>query len=262
MRVLQIEDDALAARGNELVFKSIAAVVDSAESGGEALEILRVSDYDILIVDLALPDISGRDLVQKMRARGIDTPVAMLTGYDDMTNKMEAFAVGVDDFIAKPVAPAELIARVRAIVRRNRGFSRNLLREGELLLDQDSRQVIASGQELKLTKKEYELLELLLLRRGRVVSRNIVLDHLYGAGDGPLSRTVEVFLCYLRRKLSAAGLPDLIRTVAGIGYTIPKAEDPKAEEIISRSALNPDSGLAFAGASRRAAHRRAKTLSS
>jgi two-component system cell cycle response regulator CtrA len=226
MRVLQVEDDALTARGNEMVLKSINAVVDSAVSGGEALEILRACDYDILIVDLGLPDIPGEDLVRKLRTRGIETPVAILTGHDGMAAKMAAFAVGVDDFITKPVAPAELIARVRAIVRRNRGFCRNLLREGELELDQDRRQVTVSGRELKLTKKEYELLELLLLRRGRVVSRNVVLDHLYGGGEGPVSRTVEVFLCYLRRKLAAAGLPDLIRTVSGVGYTIPRGAEP------------------------------------
>lgn len=226
MRVLQVEDDEAAARGTELVFRSAGAIVESTETGAEALDYLRAGTYDIVIVDLRLPDMPGQEFVRKLRARGIDTPVAILSGHSSIQAKMAAFEVGADDFIAKPAEAAELVARVRAIVRRNLGFSRNILREGELELDQDRRLVTVGDTAVDLTRKEYELLELLLLRRGRVVSKSLVLDHLYGSADGPASRTVEVFLCHLRRKIDRAGMPGLIKTVTGIGYSIARTAEP------------------------------------
>ncbi len=227
MRILQVEDDSNAARCNEMVLKSIGAVIDSAETGHEALDILRFAEYDILIVDLHLPDMSGQEFIRLLRGRGVHTPIAVLSGHSGMEAKMEAFESGIDDFIAKPVASAELVARVRSIIRRNCGFSRNLLREGELLLDQDTRQVSVAGRDghLKLSRKEYALLELLMLRRGQVVSISRVMDHLYGGPEEPHSRTVAVFLCHLRKKLAQAGITDVITTIAGVGLMISKRPD-------------------------------------
>jgi two-component system cell cycle response regulator CtrA len=227
MRVLQLEDDAAAARCNAMALRSIGAVVDSVETCEEALEILRFGDYDILIVDLQIPDMPGHEFIRMLRARGIHTPIAVLTGHCGMAAKMAAFESGIDDFIAKPVAIAELIARIRAIIRRNCGFSQNVLREGELLLDQDTRQVTVAGRglKLKLSRKEYALLELLMLRRGQVVSNSRVMDHLYGGPEEPHSRTVAVFLCHLRKKLAQAGITDIITTVAGVGLMIPRCAD-------------------------------------
>jgi two-component system cell cycle response regulator CtrA len=208
------------ARGTEMLFKSIGAIIEQAETGEEALEILRTSEYDIVIVDLHLPDMPGNELVTKIRARRIDTPVVILTGMPCMQAKVSAFGAGVDDFISKPVDNAELVARVRAIVRRNLGHSHHLLRSGNVVLDQDARQVTVAGEDVALTRKEFALLELIMLRRGRVVSKTTIMDHLYGGIDEPLSRTVDVFLCYLRKKLARAGAPDLIKTVLGVGFTL------------------------------------------
>ena len=220
MRVLQVEDDTIVARGNELLLKSIGSTIDTAETGEEALEILRSSKYDILIVDQQLPDMQGHDVVRQMRARRIETPVLMVTGHAAPAVKMRAFGVGVDDFVAKPVDNGELVARLRAIVRRNHGFSHRLLHAGPVVLDQDSRTMAVDGAEVRLTRKEFDLLELLLIRRGRVVAKGTVLDHLYGGLDEPSSRTVDVFLCYLRKKMARAGAPELIQTVPGVGYRI------------------------------------------
>lgn len=220
MRILQVEDDSIVASGNALLLKSIGAAADTAETGAEALEILRSYEYDIIIVDLHLPDMSGDVLVQKIRARNIDTPVLMLTGFPALDSKIKAFGVGVDDFLAKPVANAELIARVRAIVRRTHGFSHRLLTAGKLVLDLDSGRTTVAGTEVRLTQKERSVLELLLLRRGRAVSKAVIMDHLYGSLDAPVSRTIDVFVCYLRKKLAQVGAADLIRTVAGTGYII------------------------------------------
>jgi len=220
MRVLQVEDDAIVARGTELLLRSVGSIVDTAGTGAEALEILRMTEYDIMIVDLQLPDMQGHELVRQMRARRIETPVLMVTGFSAPAAKMAAFAVGVDDFVAKPVDNAELIARLRAIVRRNNGFSHRVLQAGPVRLDQDGRTLAIGGSPVRLTRKEFDLLELLLIRRGRVVTKGTVLDHLYGGLDEPTSRTVDVFLCYLRKKMAGAGAPDLIQTVAGVGYRI------------------------------------------
>jgi len=220
MRILQVEDDPIVSSGNALLLKSIGAAADTAETGAEALEILRSYEYDILIIDLHLPDMTGDVLVQKIRARNIDTPVLMLAGFPELATKVKAFSVGVDDFLSKPVANAELIARVRAIVRRTHGFSHRLLTAGRLVLDLDSGRTSVAGEEVHLTQKERSVLELLLLRRGRAVSKTVILDHLYGSLDAPASRTVDVFVCYLRKKLAQAGAANLIRTLSGTGYII------------------------------------------
>lgn len=236
MRVLQLEDDAFTARGNAQALQSMGATVDTAETCEEAFDLIRFGEYDILLVDLQMPDLPGHQFVRRLRARGIHTPIAVVTGHADLPSKIASFEHGADDHIVKPVAPGELIARVRAMVRRNFGFSRNLLCEGDLVVDQDTRQVglAGSAERLRLSKKEYALLELLMLRRGRVVSNASVMNHLYGDADGPQSRTVAVFLCNLRRKLGEAGLPDVITTLPGVGLMIARREgasDNHAEPI-------------------------------
>jgi two-component system cell cycle response regulator CtrA len=228
MRVLLVEDDLTAARGISLVLKSGGAVVDHADTGEEALELVRHYDYDIMVLDLMLPDIEGYEVVRRMRAARIEVPVLILSGLSRPHAKVKGLAVGADDFITKPFDKGELVARMQAIVRRSKGFSQAVLRVGPLQLNLDSREVTAAGRPVHLTGKEYAILELLVLRKGMVLTKEAFLNHLYGGMDEPEMKIIDVFICKLRKKLAQAGAGNLIGTVWGRGYMI---RDPGAERV-------------------------------
>ncbi len=220
MRILLIEDDLVAARGVSLMLKSSGAVVDHADTGEEGLELARHYDYDIVILDLMLPDIEGFEVVRRMRMSRNDTPVLILSGLSRPQVKVKGLGLGADDFITKPFDKAELLARMQAIVRRSKGFSQPSLRVGSLQLNLDSHEVTVDGQAVHLTGKEYAILELLVLRKGMVLTKEAFLNHLYGGMDEPEMKIIDVFICKLRKKLSLAGADNLIGTVWGRGYMI------------------------------------------
>ena len=220
MRILLIEDDLVAARGVSLMLKSTGAVVDHADTGEEGLELARHYDYDIVILDLMLPDIEGFEVVRRMRVSRNDTPVLILSGLSRPQVKVKGLGLGADDFITKPFDKAELLARMQAIVRRSKGFSQPTLRIGPLLLNLDSHEVTVDGQPVHLTGKEYAILELLVLRKGMVLTKEAFLNHLYGGMDEPEMKIIDVFICKLRKKLTLAGADNLIGTVWGRGYMI------------------------------------------
>ena len=220
MRVLLIEDDLTAARGLSLMLKSGGAVTDQADTGEEALELVRHYDYDIVLLDLMLPDMEGYEVVRRMRAARIDTPVLIVSGLSRPQAKVRALAMGADDFITKPFDKGELLARIQAVVRRSKGFSQPTLRVGPLLLNLDSREVAVDGQPVHLTGKEYAILELLVLRKGMVLTKEAFLNHLYGGMDEPEMKIIDVFVCKLRKKLAQAGGDNLIGTIWGRGYMI------------------------------------------
>jgi two-component system cell cycle response regulator CtrA len=218
MRVLLVEDDLTAARGIALMLKSGGAVVDTADTGEEALELVRHYDYDIMVLDLMLPDMEGYDVVRRMRSARIDVPVLILSGLSRPQAKVRGLGVGADDFITKPFDKAELLARMQAVVRRSKGFSQPTLRVGPLQLNLDSREVSVGSTLLHLTGKEYAILELLVLRKGMVLTKEAFLNHLYGGMDEPEMKIIDVFICKLRKKLAQAGVDSLIGTVWGRGY--------------------------------------------
>jgi two-component system cell cycle response regulator CtrA len=218
MRVLLVEDDLTAARGMSLMLKSGGAVVDQVDTGEEAMELVRHYDYDIMVLDLMLPDMEGYEVVRRMRAARIETPVLILSGLSRPQAKVKGFGLGADDFITKPFDKAELIARMQAVVRRSKGFSQPTLRVGPLTLNLDSREVTVDGQLVHLTGKEYAILELLVLRKGMVLTKEAFLNHLYGGMDEPEMKIIDVFICKLRKKLAQAGADNLIGTVWGRGY--------------------------------------------
>ena len=220
MRVLLVEDDLTAAQGITLMLKTSGAVVDQADTGEEALELVRHYDYDIVVLDLMLPDMEGYEVVRRMRLARIEIPVLILSGLSRPQAKVKGFGVGADDFITKPFDKAELLARMQAIVRRSKGFSQPVLRVGRLLLNLDSREVVVDGQVVHLTGKEYAILELLVLRKGMVLTKEAFLNHLYGGMDEPEMKIIDVFICKLRKKLALAGADHLIGTVWGRGYMI------------------------------------------
>ena len=172
------------------------------------------------MLDLMLPDIEGFEVVRRMRVSRNDTPVLILSGLSRPQAKVKGLGLGADDFITKPFDKAELLARMQAIVRRSKGFSQPSLRVGPLLLNLDSHEVTVDGQPVHLTGKEYAILELLVLRKGMVLTKEAFLNHLYGGMDEPEMKIIDVFICKLRKKLALAGADNLIGTVWGRGYMI------------------------------------------
>ena len=228
MRVLLVEDDQAALRGLVLLLKSSGAVVDTVDSDEEALGLVRHYDYDIVVLDLIAHDAEGFDIVRRIRAGRIDVPVLVLSAACRPQTKVKALSVGADDFITKPYDGGELLARMQAVIRRSKGFSQSILKVGPLSLNLDSRQVNANGAVVHLTGKEYAILELLVLRRGMVLTKEAFLNHLYGGMDEPEMKIIDVFICKLRKKLALAGADGLIGTVWGRGYMMRDANADRA----------------------------------
>ena len=230
MRVL-LAEVSVAARGITSTLTAAGFTVDHTEIGREVLEMVRRYDYDLILLDLMLPDIEGCDVVRGLRAARLSTPVIVLSALCTAQATVKAFAVGADDFITKPFDHAELVARMQAILRRSKGYSEPTLRVGPLQLTLDSHEVCVDGQPVQLTGKEYGTLELLVLRKGTVLSKDAFLNHLYGGMDEPEMKIIDVFICKLRKKLQAVGAGHLISTVWGRGYML--------RDEISRSAPVP-----------------------
>jgi two-component system cell cycle response regulator CtrA len=220
MRALVVEDDAAAWRGVELTLRSAQIIADRTDLGEEALELARRYDYDIILLDLKLPDMPGIDVIRRLRAGRIETPVMVLSGSSRPETKTEALRLGADDFLSKPFDRTELLARMQAIVRRCRGFSNAVLRAGSLELNLGSREVTFHGRSVSLTGKEFAILELMVLRKGSIISKEAFLNHLYGGMDEPELKIIDVFICKLRKKLARAGAGGVIGTVWGRGYVV------------------------------------------
>ena len=220
MRVLLVEDDITTSRGVTMMLKQAAMVVDAVDTGEEALELARLYDYDVVILDLMLPDMEGYEVVRRLRGARVETPVLILSGLTRPQAKVKGFGMGADDFITKPFDQQELLARIQAVVRRAKGFSQPVLSVGPLALNLGSREVSVAGSPVHLTGKEYAILELLTLRKGAVLTKEAFLNHLYGGMDEPEAKIIDVFICKLRKKLAVAGADNLIGTVWGRGYVM------------------------------------------
>ena len=218
VRILLVEDDLIAARAVTMMLKSINAVVDQTDTGEEAIELARHYDYDIVVLDLMLPDMEGYEVVRRLRSARVETPVLILSGLSRPQAKVKGLSLGADDFITKPFDKAELLARIQAIIRRSKGFSHPSIAVGPITLLLDSREVTIDNHDVHLTGKEYSILELLMLRKGIVLTKEMFLNHLYGGMDEPEAKIIDVFICKLRKKLTGFGAGDLIVTVWGRGY--------------------------------------------
>ena len=224
MRILLVQAEANAAdRLTDLMVHGRWAV-EVAGTGDEGLQLARLGDHDIILLDPDLPDLTGLEVVRGLRSAGVPTPIMLLSNDIDPDGKVRAFAAGADDVAPRTVHPAELLARMSAIVRRAHGHASSVIEVGPLSLDTWRKTVDANGQALKLTRKEYALFELLAMRKGAVVSRGTILDHLYGGLDEPDADIVPVYICRLRRKLTAAGVDDsVLQTAWGRGFTLTAA---------------------------------------
>ena len=236
MRVLLVEDDVTAARGIILMLRANNSVVDHTDTGEEALELLRHYEYDIVLLDIILPDMEGFEVVRRMRAARNDTPILIISGVVRPQAKVKGLGMGADDYVTKPFDKAEMVARMQAVVRRCKGYSQPALRVGPLALNLGSRDVTVHGRPVHLTGKEYAILELLVLRKGMVLTKEAFLNHLYGGLDEPEMKIIDVFVCKLRKKLQQAGAGDLIGTVWGRGYMI---RDPAPDSTLTLPAQQP-----------------------
>ncbi|MGE0254252.1 MAG: response regulator transcription factor CtrA [Alphaproteobacteria bacterium] len=224
MRVLLVEDDSATAKAVQMMLKSEGYVCDSTDLGEDGLEIGKLYDYDIIVLDVMLPDIDGYEVLRRFRAARIETPVLILSGLADPDDKIKGLGFGADDYLTKPFDRRELIARIQAIVRRSKGHSESVIRTGKLAVNLDARTVEAEGKPVHLTGKEYGILELLSLRKGTTLTKEMFLNHLYGGMDEPELKIIDVFVCKLRKKLAqATGGENYIETVWGRGYVLREA---------------------------------------
>jgi len=227
MRVLLVEDDASTAKSIEMMLRSDGYVVDVTDFGEDALEIGKQYDYDIIILDIMLPDIDGFEVLQRFRAAQVHAPILILSGLSELDHKVKGLRFGADDYLTKPFHKREFIARIRAIVRRSEGYPDSIVQTGKLAVNFDTRTVEVDKQPLQLTGKEYGILELLSLRKGTTVTKEMFLNHLYGDMDEPEIKIIDVFMCKLRKKLAAAtGGMHYIETVWARGYEL---RDPPPE---------------------------------
>jgi two-component system cell cycle response regulator CtrA len=248
MRVLLIEDDTSTAKSIELMLKSEGYVCDSTDLGEDGLDIGKIYDYDLIVLDLMLPDIDGLEVLRRLRTAKVQTPILILSGLSQPDDKVKALTLGADDYLTKPFDKEELIARLRAIVRRANGHPDTIIRTGGLAINLDARTVTLDGQPLHTTRREYAILELLSLRKGSALTKEMIMSHLYGGMDEPQIKIIDVYICHLRKKLSAAGGENLIETVWGRGYLLREPDPARVPDMETPPTPGTDEVQSTAGA--------------
>jgi two-component system cell cycle response regulator CtrA len=226
---LLIEDDSNTAQSIELMLKSESFNVYTTDLGEDGVDLGKVYDYDIILLDLNLPDISGFDVLRALRVSKVKTPILILSGRAGIEDKVRGLGYGADDYMTKPFHKDELVARIHAIARRSREQQPVVINTGDLSLNLDSKTVAVGGTPLYLTRKEYQILELLSLRKGTTFTKELFLRNLYGGIDEPEIKIIDVFICKLRKKLASASEgKNYIETVRGRGYVL---RDPSKDEL-------------------------------
>ncbi len=235
MRILLVEDDPTTSKSIELMLQSANLNVYATDLGEEGIDLAKLYDYDLILLDLNLPDMNGHDVLRQLRLAKVETPILILSGADDTENKLKGFGFGADDYMTKPFHRQELIARIHAIVRRSKGHAQSVIATGKFTVNLDAKTVEVDGKSVHLTGKEYQMLELLSLRKGTTLTKEMFLNHLYGGMDEPELKIIDVFICKLRKKLSeATGGENYIETVWGRGYVL---RDPASSEAKRRLAV-------------------------
>jgi two-component system, cell cycle response regulator CtrA len=221
MRILLVEDDPTTSRSIELMLTHANLNVLCTDLGEEGVDLAKLYDYDLILLDINLPDMSGHDVLRQLRLARIDTPILILSGADDTESKLKGFGFGADDYMTKPFHREELVARIHAIIRRSKGHSQSMIKTGNVCVNLDAKTVDVEGKAVHLTGKEYQMLELLSLRKGTTLTKEMFLNHLYGGMDEPELKIIDVFICKLRKKLAeATGGVNYIETVWGRGYVL------------------------------------------
>ena len=220
MHILIVEDDPVLSDGLTRSLRESDYAVDSATDGAEADQILSTHSFDLVILDLGLPKLEGYEVLRRLRRRGSRTPVLILTALDALEDRVKGLDLGADDYLTKPFDLPELEARVRALIRRGQSGSGSLLSHGALTLDIAGRRALLGGEPLELSAREIGVLEVLMLRSGRVVNKDQLAEELYGWDEEVSANAIEVYVHRLRRKLEPAGVT--IRTIRGLGYLLEK----------------------------------------
>ena len=226
MRILVVEDDADLAKQLTDTLKDTGYAVDMASDGEEGHYLGDTEPYDAVVLDLGLPLVDGVSVLQKWRAAGKDFPVLILTARDQWSEKVAGFDAGADDYLTKPFHTEELLARLRALVRRAAGHTTDIIEIGSLSVDNRSARAFVEGQAVKLTSHEFRLLSYMAMHVGRVISRTELVEHIYDQDFDRDSNTIEVFVGRLRKKIGT----DRIETVRGLGYRLVDPENPSAPE--------------------------------
>ncbi|WP_439817366.1 response regulator transcription factor CtrA [Zavarzinia sp. CC-PAN008] len=236
MRALLIEDDTSMSKSIELMLANEGINVYATDLGEEGLDLGKLYDYDIIILDLNLPDMSGYDVLRKLRNAKVQTPILILSGMDGPDNKVKGLGFGADDYLTKPFHREELVARIHAIVRRSKGHSQSVIHTGKMTVNLDAKTVEVDGQRVHLTGKEYGMIELLSLRKGTTLTKEMFLNHLYGGMDEPELKIIDVFICKLRKKLTQATRGEnYIETVWGRGYVLRDTAEPVPSQKAARA---------------------------
>ncbi|SEM89537.1 two component transcriptional regulator, winged helix family [Gemmobacter aquatilis] len=235
MRILLVEDDPTTSRSIELMLTHANLNVYCTDLGEDGIDLAKLYDYDLILLDLNLPDMSGHEVLRQLRLARVETPILILSGADDTENKLKGFGFGADDYMTKPFHREELVARIHAIIRRSKGHSQSVIRTGRVCVNLDAKTVDVEGKTVHLTGKEYQMLELLSLRKGTTLTKEMFLNHLYGGMDEPELKIIDVFICKLRKKLAeATGGQNHIETVWGRGYVL---RDPSPVGLDGRLAM-------------------------
>jgi two-component system cell cycle response regulator CtrA len=228
MRVLLIEDDNSTAQSIELMLKSESFNVFTTDLGAEGSDLGKLYDYEIILLDLNLPDMSGFEVLRTLRIAKIKTPILILSGIGGIEDKVKGLGFGADDYMTKPFHKDELVARIHAIVRRSQGHAQSVVQTGDLTVNLDQKTAEIDGARVHLTGKEYQMLELLCLRKGATLTKEMFLNQLYGGMDEPEIKIIDVFMCKLRKKLAnASDGKNYVETVWGRGYVL---RDPSEDQ--------------------------------
>ena len=237
MRILLVEDDPTTAKSVERMLEAAQLNVYTTDLGEEAVDLAKLYDYDLILLDLNLPDMHGYDVLKKLRLAKIETPTLIMSGLADMDSKLKGFGFGADDYLTKPVNRDEMVARIHAIVRRSKGHAQSVIKTGRVQVNLDTKTVEVGGEPVHLTGKEYQMLELLSLRKGTTLTKEMFLNHLYGGMDEPELKIIDVFICKLRKKLAnATDGENHIETVWGRGYVLRDPAKPAVETPVAASA--------------------------
>jgi two-component system copper resistance phosphate regulon response regulator CusR len=226
MRILLVEDEEKVLR---FIVRGLVAerfAVDAAKDGNTGLQFATEYQYDLIILDLMLPGIGGTEILRRVRRINANVPILVLTAQDALASKVENFEAGTDDYLTKPFAFTELLLRVKALLRRGPVSRANVLRVGDLELDRLSQRVKRAGRRIELTSKEYALLEYLLVNAGRVLSRTMIIEHVWDQSFDGATNIVDVYVRHLRNKVDEPFENNLIHTVRGVGYMISSESDP------------------------------------
>jgi len=243
MRILLIEDDSATAQSIRLILKSENFKLYSTYLGEEGADLGELYNFDLILLDLNLPDVSGFEVLRSLRVSKVETPILILSGITRTEDKVRGLGFGADDYMTKPFHKDELVARIHAIVRRSKDHVQSVIQTGDLVLDLDSKTVELNGARVHLTNKEYQMAELLSLRKGMTLTKEMFLNHLYGGMDEPDLKIIDVFICKLRKKLAdASNGKSYIETVWGRGYVLraPTKDDAQiSPEPLSEPLTNP-----------------------